>query len=219
MGRCRRCQSSDCRAGTACGHTGCGSNGRPVGRERRGRHRQNRRAARRARRGPAWSQRRGSVGVMGRWWTSDHHFGHANIIRYCARPFANADAMNRAMVDRWNDVVDDSDEVWILGDLVWGSSWRTMAGCVARLRGRKVLVPGNHDRCWVGRDNHASRRADYFNIGGIDEIVDDPEPHVVAGEAVMLNHFPYRTQSRYDLKFMQYRPQDDGGLAAARAYP
>ena len=27
----------------------------------------------------------------------------------------------------------------------------------------------------------------------------------------MLNHFPYRTQSRYDLKFMQYRPQDDGG--------
>ena len=30
MGRCRRCQSSDSRAGTACGHTGCGSNGRPV---------------------------------------------------------------------------------------------------------------------------------------------------------------------------------------------
>ena len=58
--------------------------------------------------------------AMGRWWTSDHHFGHANIIRYCARPFTDADAMNRAMVDRWNDVVDDGDEVWMLGDLVMG---------------------------------------------------------------------------------------------------
>lgn len=34
-----------------------------------------------------------------RWWTSDHHFGHANIIKYCNRPFADTDEMNKA-VDR-----------------------------------------------------------------------------------------------------------------------
>ena len=56
-----------------------------------------------------------ALGAMGRWWTSDHHFGHANIIGYCARPFSDVDAMNKAMVDRWNDVVGDGDEVWILG--------------------------------------------------------------------------------------------------------
>ena len=62
----------------------------------------------------------GSVRFMGRWWTADHHFGHENIIGYCNRPFANADTMNRAMVDRRNDVVTDSDEMWILGNLVLG---------------------------------------------------------------------------------------------------
>ena len=48
------------------------------------------------------SQRVASLDIMGRWWTSDHHFGHEKIIGYCARPFANADAMNRAMVECWN---------------------------------------------------------------------------------------------------------------------
>ena len=57
---------------------------------------------------------------MTRWYTSDHHFGHNNIIRYCGRPFPDADTMDNEMVDRWNDLVDDSDEVWILGDLVMG---------------------------------------------------------------------------------------------------
>ena len=148
---------------------------------------------------------------MARWYTADHHFGHQKVIEHCSRPFEHAHAMNVEMVQRWNALVSDSDEVWILGDLVWGSSWRTMAGCVARLAGRKVLVPGNHDRCWRGRDNHEARRGDYYSIGGIDDIVDDPEPHVIAGQSVTLNHFPYLVQSCYELKYTEHRPRDDGG--------
>ena len=72
----------------------------------------------------------------------NHHFGHANIIRYCARPFA--DAMNRAMVDRWNNVVADSDEVWVLGDLVMGQLTVNLSAHVWCLKGRKILVPGTH---------------------------------------------------------------------------
>ncbi|MCY4257650.1 MAG: hypothetical protein OXE04_05100 [bacterium] len=48
---------------------------------------------------------------MSRWYTSDHHFGHENIIKYCNRPFLHAAAMDLEMFSRWNDVVDDSDEV------------------------------------------------------------------------------------------------------------
>ena len=38
---------------------------------------------------------------MGRWYTSDHHFGHENVIRYCDRPFSDAYTMDKAMVARW----------------------------------------------------------------------------------------------------------------------
>ena len=148
---------------------------------------------------------------MTRWWSSDHHFGHANIIRYCGRPFANADEMNRAMVDRWNDVVADGDEVWILGDLVMGQLTVNLSAHVWRLKGRKILVPGNHDTCWAGRKKGPNQVAAYYDLGGVARIVDDPAPVVLAGESVRINHFPYALDSRYDLKFMSHRPQDDGG--------
>ena len=148
---------------------------------------------------------------MGRWWTSDHHFGHANIIRYCARPFTDADAMNRAMVDRWNDVVDESDEVWILGDIVMGQLAVNLSAHVWRLKGRKILVPGNHDTCWRHRKNGPTQVIAYFDLGGIARIVDSPKPVTLAGQRVQVNHFPYALDSRYDLKFMEHRPKDEGG--------
>ena len=134
---------------------------------------------------------------MGRWYTADHHFGHANIIDYAKRPFEHAHAMSVEMTARWNALVGDDDEVWILGDLMLGSSQRTMAGCVARLRGHKILVPGNHDRCRAGRAGHLAKRADYHHISRTSEIIDHPQPHLIADQAVLLHHFPYRSESRY----------------------
>ena len=150
-------------------------------------------------------------GAMGRWWSSDHHFGHANIIGYCARPFGDVDAMNNAMVDRWNDVVGDGDEVWILGDLVMGQLSVNLSEHVWLLKGRKILVPGNHDTCWQHRNKGPHKLAAYYDLGGIARIVDDPQPVVLAGERVQINHFPYALASRYDAKFMSHRPRDDGG--------
>ena len=145
-----------------------------------------------------------------RWWTSDHHFGHANIIKYCNRPFAGADEMNKAMVDRWNDLVDDGDEVWIVGDLVLGQLTVNLSAHVWRLKGRKILVPGNHDACWQGHKKTKRQITCYFDLGGIARIVDDPAPVTLAGQRVRINHFPYALDTRYDLKHMKHRPSDDG---------
>jgi hypothetical protein len=43
--------------------------------------------------------------VMTTWFTDNLHLGHGNIIGYCSRPFDDVAAMDRALVDRWNEVV------------------------------------------------------------------------------------------------------------------
>ena len=148
---------------------------------------------------------------MTRWWTSDHHFGHENIIQYCARPFVGADEMNHVMVDRWNDAVADSDEVWILGDLVMKHLVPNLTDHVARLKGHKVLVPGNHDTCWEGHKKGGRRHADYHDLGGIARIVDNPKPIRLANRLVVLSHFPfYNPDSQYDQRYEEWRPENTG---------
>ena len=62
----------------------------------------------------------GTLGAMSQWFSADLHFGHANIIRYCDRPFADVDEMNWRLVRRWNATVAPTDEVWVLGDVAMG---------------------------------------------------------------------------------------------------
>ena len=45
------------------------------------------------------------------FFTSDTHFNHANIIKYCKRPFASVEEMNGEMISRWNKVVRPRDTV------------------------------------------------------------------------------------------------------------
>lgn len=81
------------------------------------------------------------------WFTSDHHFGHANIIPLCGRPFADAAEMDETMIERWNAVVGTQDEVWHLGDFAHRCGPNRIAEIFGRLRGRAIhLVRGNHDR-------------------------------------------------------------------------
>jgi calcineurin-like phosphoesterase family protein len=49
------------------------------------------------------------------YFTADLHLGHANIIRHCDRPFANAAEMDDALIANWNRRVRSSDSVYILG--------------------------------------------------------------------------------------------------------
>ena len=80
------------------------------------------------------------------FFTSDTHFNHANVIKYCARPFASIDAMNREMIVRWNSVVGPEDTVYHLGDFAMGkpSEWPYF---LQQLNGaKKILIRGNHDR-------------------------------------------------------------------------
>lgn len=74
--------------------------------------------------------------------TADLHLGHDAIRRHCSRPFATVEEMDEALIANWNRSVSDRDLVYVVGDFAWRHHDRYLA----RLKGRKILIRGNHDR-------------------------------------------------------------------------
>ncbi|HTF69015.1 MAG TPA: metallophosphoesterase family protein [Edaphobacter sp.] len=79
------------------------------------------------------------------FFTSDTHFGHENIIKFCNRPFANVAEMNEAMIERWNAVVGEKDVVYHLGDFACRIKPDEVAEIASRLNGYIYFLTGNHD--------------------------------------------------------------------------
>lgn len=87
--------------------------------------------------------------MSGRTWVcADHHFGHKNILTFTKedgsklRDFQDVHHMHKVITERHNAVVADEDRVYFLGDVAIN---RRSLECLNYLKGRKVLVKGNHD--------------------------------------------------------------------------
>lgn len=78
------------------------------------------------------------------FFTSDTHFNHANIIKFCNRPFKDVEQMNDVMIANWNSVIGKDDTVFHLGDFCLGGAaeWTKI---LDRLNGKIYLIMGNHD--------------------------------------------------------------------------
>lgn len=112
------------------------------------------------------------------WFTSDTHLGHANILKYTARPFNTVDEMNEALIDNWNTVVSPGDVVYHLGDFAFNNHARFCS----RLNGQVVLIEGSHDRM------SAKERKAFTWVG---------PRHTVKGEPdIVLSHYAMRTWPR-----------------------
>ncbi len=81
------------------------------------------------------------------YFTADFHLDHANIIRFCDRPFRNVQHMNKALIQNYNSVINDDDEVFIIGDLsIKPKSYKWSTEQMTRnMKGQKHLILGNHD--------------------------------------------------------------------------
>ena len=79
------------------------------------------------------------------WFTADFHLGHANIIRYCDRPFENIADMDTEIIDRLNSAVAEGDLLYFLGDFCRGSRKDALA-YRKRIRCKNIFfIEGNHD--------------------------------------------------------------------------
>lgn len=116
---------------------------------------------------------------MSRTWVySDPHFYHHNICKFLnydgtkVRPWDDANTMTEEMIERYNELVADSDRVYILGDVAFSAA--NMRSAVSRLKGRKVLVPGNHE---------PTKMRKYFDL------FDDVRGYVVK-KGFIMSHIP-----------------------------
>ena len=80
-----------------------------------------------------------------RWVIADLHFGHANVIAYSERPFANIEQMEKELIKRWNNKVAKDDIVYVLGDFTLSRRTELISRLCGALNGHKILVMGNHD--------------------------------------------------------------------------
>ena len=103
--------------------------------------------------------------------TSDTHFYHFNIIKYCNRPFNNIDEMNSELIKRWNETVSDEDIVIFCGDFCFArtaEAAEVTERLTRALKGHKIIVKGNHDFkkfCYtnVGWDNECYQELIFNN--------------------------------------------------------
>lgn len=79
------------------------------------------------------------------FFTSDHHFGHSNIIQYCHRPWEDVRAMNLELIQRWNSVVPKDGIVFHAGDFAMTSNIDYITQLLYKLNGNVYIAFGNHD--------------------------------------------------------------------------
>lgn len=78
------------------------------------------------------------------FFTGDTHFADPRVLRIDGRPFPDMASHDAALVENWNAVVGQDDDIWHLGDFmsVRGGDCAAMLG---KLNGRKHLIVGNND--------------------------------------------------------------------------
>lgn len=141
------------------------------------------------------------------WWTSDLHIHHANVIKYCDRPYKDVDEMDAAIVKQWNSQVQDGDTVYVLGDFSLNPKWSKII--VPQLKGRKILISGNHDATfphdWDKKGKWKKMVARYLEDGWF-RVETSLNAVLESGLTVHMTHMPPLVDG-FDDRFAEHRPK------------
>ena len=124
------------------------------------------------------------------WFTADHHFGHANVIRYDERPYGSVQEMDEDLITRWNETVAPKDVVYHLGDIFLYNKVSDARAVRARLNGTIRLIHGNHDSVADSMKEGFDWIKDYYELK-----VPDPDAHG-GKQLVVLCHYAFRVWNR-----------------------
>ena len=118
--------------------------------------------------------------MANKFFISDLHLGHKNVLAFDNRPFASIEDHDREIIRRWNKTVGNSDDVYILGDISWYKAAKTVE-ILQKLNGKKHLIVGNHDESLLISKEF---RDQFVEISGYLEIPYDKHRKIV------LSHYP-----------------------------
>lgn len=116
---------------------------------------------------------------MGIYFIADTHFNDDNIRRYENRPYNTVIEMDKSLIENWNSVVSDGDEVYVIGDFGGNGNESEI---LKKLNGVKYLVKGNHD----------TESNEYYRNSGFKEVYDLP---VLFKNFWILSHDPVYVNS------------------------
>ena len=102
------------------------------------------------------------------FFTSDHHFGHKNIIKFSNRPFTSVEEMDETMIQRWNEKISPEDEVYHLGDVAFRTHG-SIKKILDRLNGKIHLIKGNHEKQALTYKFRFESIQDYLELSVEDE--------------------------------------------------
>lgn len=114
------------------------------------------------------------------YFISDLHLGHVNCLAFDNRPFKSIEEHDETLIRNWNNVVGMDDDVYLLGDISWHNSTKTIE-IFNRLNGRIHLIKGNHDAKLLRNRELQSRFC---------EITDYKELYIGDGKLLVLCHYP-----------------------------
>lgn len=83
-----------------------------------------------------------------KYFISDLHFDHKNILKYNAEfrsQWNTIEEMNEGLIKLWNETVSPQDEVYFLGDLTFKMKAQNYINILSRLNGKVHWIFGNHD--------------------------------------------------------------------------
>jgi calcineurin-like phosphoesterase family protein len=94
---------------------------------------------------------------------ADLHLGHANCLKFDARPWDTIDEMDEALIKRWNRKVRPEDHVYVLGDFAYRNR-TSVKDYTDQLHGHIHLIRGNHDKRSVEYESCFEEVVDYKDI-------------------------------------------------------
>lgn len=148
--------------------------------------------------------------LKGVWFTSDLHFSHKNILKYCpeSRKFDSVEEMDLHLLDMWNSTVSKEDTVFFLGDLTL--SFKVAQRVIPKLSGSKInLIPGNHD-AWHPMNSEFKKYENIVKELNPNAILCKPRETLnIYDVKLLLCHFPWAdTDESPTDKHKRLRPQE-----------